>query len=160
MSLQNVNLPQGSGIPAVGTTLAVGNNGSPLLYNLIGNQAKITFGPKTDSADTTNQGSEWDQSIPTLLVGGELGVEIFYIPDTPGKDGTTGLVGHGAASSGALMQMFYNQQIRPWLLTWPDASGAYFEAYILDAPVTSDPTGKALMISMKLKITGNVQPFD
>lgn len=160
MSLQNVNLPQGSGIPAVGTTLAVGNNGSPLLYNLIGNQAKITFGPKTDTADTTNQGSEWDQSIPTLLVGGEPGVEIFYIPNTPGKDGATGLVGHAATDQGALMGMFYNQEIRPWKLVWPDGSGAYFEAFIMETPVTADPTGKALTISMKLKITGAIQPFD
>ena len=68
MSLQNVNLTAGSGIPAVGTTLSVGNNGSPLIYNLIGNQAKISTSYKTDSADTTNQGSQWDQSIPTLLV--------------------------------------------------------------------------------------------
>jgi hypothetical protein len=161
LSLTNVNLTQGSGIPAVGTTLSVGNNGSPLVYNLIGNQAKITFGPKVDSADTTNQGSQWDQSIPTLLVGGEVGVEIFYIPNTPGKDGTTGLVGHAATDQGALMGMFYNEEIRPWLIQWPSNNGgAYFEAYILEAPVTSDPTGKALMISMKLKITGNVQPFD
>ena len=159
-SLQNINLSEGSGIPAVGTLLSVGNNGSPLIYNPIGNQAKITFGPKTDSADTTNQGVAWDQSIPTLLVGGEPGVEIFYDPTTPGQDGTTGIVGHAANDAGALMQMFYNQSIRPWKITWPDGAGAYFEAYVLEAPVTSDPTGKALMISMKLKITGAITPFD
>jgi hypothetical protein len=156
MSLTNVNLAAGSGIPAVGTTLAVGNNGSPLIYNLIGNQAKISTSYKTDSADTTNQGSQWDQSIPTLLVGGEISVEIFYIPDTPGADNTTGLVGHAATSPGAIVTMWANQQIRPWKLTWPDGSAQYFEAYILEQPVTSDPTGKALMMSMKIKITGSI----
>jgi hypothetical protein len=156
MSLQNVNLTAGSGIPAVGTILAVGNNASPLVYNPIGNQAKISTDTKTDTADTTNQGSQWDQSIPTLLVGGEISVEIFYIPNTPGADGTTGLVGHAATSPGAIMDMFVNQSIRPWKLTWPDGSSQYFEGYISAAPITSDPTGKALMLAMKLKITGAI----
>jgi hypothetical protein len=159
MSLQNVNLTEGSGIPAVGTILAVGNNGSPLIYNAIGNQAKIGTNTKTDTADTTNQGSQWDQSIPTLLVGGDISVEIFYDPSSPGSDNATGLVGHSATSPGALLDMFYNQQIRPWKLTWPDATGAYFTAYITDVPVSSDPNGKALTIAMKLKITGAIQPF-
>jgi len=159
LSLQNVNLTQGSGLPAVGTTLSVGNNGSPLVYNLIGNQAKITTNVKTDTADTTNQGSQWDQSIPTLLVGGEVGVEIFYQPGSAGADGTTALVGHSDTSPGALGDMFLNQQIRPWKLTWPNGNGSYFQAYIMDYPVTSDPTGKALTLAMKLKITGSIQPF-
>lgn len=156
MSLQNVNLIQGSGLPAVGTILAVGNNGSPLVYNPIGNQAKITTDLKTDTADTTNQGSQWDQSIPTLLVGGEVSVEVFYQPSSQGADGTTGLVGHAAADSGALVDMLVNQQIRPWRLTWPDGSAQYFEAYPSTAPVTSDPTGKALMMAFKIKITGAI----
>lgn len=157
MSLQNVNLTQGSGLPAVGTTLAVGNNGSPLVYNLIGNQAKIATDLKTDTADTTNQGSEWDQSIPTLLVGGEVSVEIFYQPSSQGADGLSNvLVGHAAADAGALVSMLVNQQIRPWRLTWPDGSAQYFEAFPTTAPVTSDPTGKALMMAFKIKITGSI----
>ena len=155
MSLLNVNLPA-SGLPAVGSVLFVGNNGSPLIYNPIGNQAKITMETKTDTADTTNQGSQWDQSIPTLLVGGEISVEIFYQPSSPGQDGTTGLVGHAATSPGALVYMFANQQIRPWKLMWPDGSAQYFEGYITTFPVVSDPTGKALMLTMKLKITGSI----
>ncbi len=120
MSLPNVTLQQGSGIPAVGSVLSVGNNASPLIYNPIGNQAKITMETKTDTAVTTNQGNQWEQSIPTLLIGGECSVEIFYVPNTPGQDGTTGVVGHAATSPGALVYMFANQQIRPWKLTWPD----------------------------------------
>lgn len=158
-TLTNVNLSEGSGIPAVGTILSVGNNGSPLIYNPIGNQAKIGTNVKTDSADTTNQGSQWDQSIPTLLVGGEISVELFFDPNTAGADGTTGIVGHSATSPGAIFDMFYNQQIRPWKLTWPDGTGQYFMAYITDVPVASDPTGKALTVAMKLKITGAIQPF-
>lgn len=158
-NLTNVNLSEGSGIPAVGTILAVGNNASPLVYNPIGNQAKIGTNVKTDSADTTNQGSQWDQSIPTLLVGGEISVELFFDPNTAGADGTTGIVGHSATSPGAIFDMFYNQQIRPWKLTWPDGSGQYFMAYITDVPVASDPTGKALTVALKLKITGAIQPF-
>lgn len=159
MSLQNVNLTQGSGLPAVGTTLAVGDAGSPLIYNLVGNQAKIGTTLKVDSADTTNQGSQWAQSIPTLLVGGEIAVEIFYEPSSVGEDNATGLVGHSATSPGALMYMFLNEQIRPWKLTWPDGTGFYFMAFISDVPVTSDPTGKALMLAMKIKVTGSMQPF-
>ena len=166
MAIPNVNLSAGSGIPSTGTILAIGNNGSPLVYNPIGNQAKITFNPKVDTADTTNQGSQWDQSIPTLYVGGEPSVEIFYDPSTPGQDNSTGLVGHGAVSAGAFMQIFYNQlggtvtnPPRPYKLTWPDGSGVYFSAWIMDANVTSDPTGKALKLEAKLKITGQVIPF-
>ena len=159
MSLQNVNLGA-SGLPAVGTVLCVGNNASPLVYNPIGNQAKIATDTKVENANTTNQGSQWDQSIPTLLVGGEVSVEIFYDPNTPGMDNATGIVGHAATSPGALIDMFANSQIRPWKLIWPDGSGMYFEAYISSVPVTSDPTGKALMLAMKIKITGAILYFD
>ena len=164
MSLPNLNLVTGGGGPAAGTILAVGNTASPLVYNPIGQQAKITTALKTDTANTTNQGGgadgrAWDQSIPTLLVGGEVGVEINYSPNTPGQDNATGTVGHSATSPGALMTMFIQQQIRPWKVTWPDGTGGYFLAYIMDVPVTADPSGKALTLAMKLKITGAYLPF-
>ncbi len=156
MSLQNVNLTE-SGIPAVGTQLAVNaNNGSPATYLTLGNQAKITTNTKTDSADTTNQGVDWDQSIPTLHVGGEIGVEIFYIPDS---SNTATLLGHSATDGNTLLGMFLANEVLPWRYTYPDGKGFFFDGYVLEVPVTSDPTGKALMISTKIKTTGKWIPF-
>lgn len=155
MPLNPVNL-DASGIPAVGTQLAVTDGDSPVIYLTLGNQAKINTNTKTDSADTTNQGVDWDQSIPTLHVGGEIGVEIFYLPDS---DNTVDLLGHSSTDSDALMTMFLANDVRGWRLTYPDGSGFYFDAYVLEVPVTSDPTGKALMMSCKIKTTGEWVPF-
>lgn len=154
-ALNPVNLTE-SGIPAVGTQLAVSNGLSPITYLSLGNQAKINTNTKTDSADTTNQGVDWDQSIPTLKVGGEIGVEIFYIPDS---HNTVSLLGHCATDGDTLLGHFLAQTVSGWRLTFPDGKGWFFDAYVLEVPVTSDPTGKALMISTKVKITGAMVPF-
>ncbi len=154
MSIPNVTLSAGSGLKAINTILRMGNNGSPLVYNAVGNQAKIGNKFSTEKADTTNQGTVWDQSIPTRLMAGAMSVEIFYIPNSPGQEGTTGLVGHSLVSPGALGTVFRNQEVRPWSLTYPDGSGFFFEGYILDLPIEADPAGKALTIAMTIQITG------
>ena len=61
MSVTNVNLPGGSGLPAVGSVLWIASQGSPQVYNPIGNQGNIDWSIKTEMADTTNQGTPWRQ---------------------------------------------------------------------------------------------------
>lgn len=153
MSIPNINLAGGSGIPAVGSILAVGNNGSPLLYNDVGNASNIKMGLKAEQADTTNMGTVWKQSIPTLLDAGTMTVELHFIPDSVGQDNTTGLEGHGFSATGALGDIFAGREIRPWKITWPDGTFYIFNAFILDYPIDANVT-KDLMINMTLQITG------
>jgi hypothetical protein len=158
MAIQNVNLPQGSGIPAVGTLLAMGNNGSPLVYNPVGNQGNIKNAFKAETADTTNQGVIWRQMIATLLDAGKMDVMIHFIPDSVGRDNASGLLGHSLVSPGALGDVFRRQELRPWKLTYPDGSGFYFEAFIVDFPIEADLT-KDLILNMGLQMSGEPVPF-
>lgn len=153
-ALQSVGLPQ-SGIPAIGTVISVSNLGSPVVYNPIGNQANISENMKVEAADTTNQGTRWKQQIPTLFDPGTEVIDIHMIPNSIGVDGTTGIVGHSFITPGALGNMFVNQEIRQWKKEYPDGSTEYFQAFLLDFPVTSD-VAKDIMLKLTLQRTGPV----
>jgi hypothetical protein len=153
-TLTDVTLPEGSGIPAVGTVVSVSNLGSPPVFNPIGNQGNITENMKVEQADTTNQGTRWKQSIPTLFDPGTEVMDIHFIPSSPGQDGNVGIVGHKfTGGGGSLGDMFLNQEIRTWQKEYPDGTIEQFQAYLLDFPVTSD-VAKDLMLKLTLQRTG------
>ncbi len=151
MSLQNITLSQGAGIPAVGTILKLGNLGSPQVYNPIGNAGTQKWTLKTKSADTTNMGTAWTQSIPTLLDGGTYTVQTYFVPGSAGVDGTTGIEGHSFSSG--LGYIYQNRQIRQFQLVFPDGTVELFSAYILDFTL-SESVDKTLVLDMTLQVTG------
>jgi hypothetical protein len=151
MAIQNINLTAGSGMPAVGSQLYLQNLQSPAVYNLVGNVGNQKWSPVAKTADTTNQGTVWMQSIPTILDGAKFTVELFFIPGSAGSEEAVGLEGHGFVSG--LGWLFTQRQVRQWKLIWPDASVMFFSAYITDFPVDM-AVEKALSVSMTLTVTG------
>jgi hypothetical protein len=151
MSNININLPYGSGEPGVNTILRLANLGSPQIYNPVGNVGNIKWGLKNKGADTTNQGVSFTQSIPTVTDVGTFTADLHFIPSSTGSDGVAGLEGHGFDSG--LGQIFTLKQVRPWSVTFPDGTGAYFMGYILDFPIDA-AIEKDLMVNMTIQVSG------
>lgn len=151
-----INLPYGSGEPAVGSQLSLLNLESPATYNLVGNAGNQKWGLKVKNADTTNQGTVWTQSIPTLLDGGAFNCDLHFIPSSTGSEEAVGLEGHGFVSG--LGWIATQRQTRQWKLVWPDGSGMFFSAYITDFPVDMN-LEKDLMANMTLTVVGQPEFF-
>jgi hypothetical protein len=153
MSLQNITLAQGSGIPSVGTILSVSNLASPVVYNPIGNLGSNDWDMKSVTADTTNMGTAWKQHIITLLDGGQFTCDLFFVPDSDGQDGTSGIVGHSFTSPGALGAIFIGREVRNYSIDFPDGTTYFFDATIDDFPISAN-VEKPLMVKIKFGVTG------
>lgn len=151
MSITSINLPYGSGEPSVGSILSLLNLQSPAVYNPIGNAGKQKWGMKVKNADTTNQGTVWTQSIPTLCDGGSYNIDLHLIPSSQGVEEGVGIEGHGFVSG--LGWIATQRQTRQWKMVWPDGSGMFFSAYFSDFPVDMD-MDKDLMSNVTLTVTG------
>lgn len=152
MSITPINLPYGSGEPGVGSQLSLLNLESPAVYVLVGNLGTQKWGLKVKTADTTNQGTVWTQSIPTLLDGATFAAELFFVPSSAGSEEThTGLEGHGFVSG--LGWIMTQRQVRQWKLVWPDGSGMFFSAYLTDFPIDMKVDG-VLTAQATLTVTG------
>lgn len=152
-TLQDITLPAGSGLPALGTILFMSNQGSPAVFNPVGNLSNLKINFKTMSADTTNMGTPWTQSIPTLLSGDTLSGELHFIPNSAGKDNTTGTVGHSFGLPGAIGQVFASRQVREYEIVYPDGTSCFFQAFVENYPVDAN-VEKDLKINITWKITG------
>ncbi len=158
MSLQNINIG-GSGMPSVGTILAMSNQNSPIVYNAIGNVGNIKVPNRTLDADTTNQGVEWTQGVPTINSGDVLTFDLFFIPASEGQDMSSGIVGHSFEDTGAVGNVQITRDTRQYSLTWPDGSARFFSAYFTQIDI--DSTVKdVLKASCQLKVTGEVTSVD
>lgn len=151
MPLVPNTLSQGSGIPAIGTILSLGNLGSPQVYNAVGNQGNVKWDPKNKHAETTNMGTAWTQFIPTISDGGSVTGEFHFIPGSSGSDGLTALEGHSFSSG--LGYIFKNRQTRQWKLTFPDGTVEAFDAFITDFSIDAS-VDKDLMLHITLQVTG------
>jgi hypothetical protein len=71
-----------SAAPAYGTLLKMGDGGSPETFTTIAEVGDIDLPPiKLDTEDATHQGSGgWEESIGTILSGGEPKFSINWIP--------------------------------------------------------------------------------
>lgn len=147
-----INLPYGSGEPAVGSLLKLLTLNSPGVYAPIGNLGNMKWGLKVKDADTTNQGTVWTQGIPTLIEGGTLTADLHLIPSSAGADfDANTLEGHSFTSG--LGEIATTRQVRQYSLTWPDGSGMFFSAYITDFPVDMN-VDKDILSNVTFKVTG------
>lgn len=151
--LENITLPEGSGLPSVGTILAVFNGSSPGVYNPVGNFAAGNFDMKAVTADTTNMGTAWKQHIVTLLDAGELDGTVYFIPQSQGQQGQVGIVGHSFDSAGALGFIFAGGLTMQYSLTFPDGATIFFAATINAFPIDAS-VEKPLMSKIKFGVTG------
>lgn len=150
MSITNITLSYGPGEPTVGSVLYVGNLGSPTTYKPVGNAGNQKWNLKAKTADVTNQGTPWVQSIPTLLDAGTFTCDVHFIPSSGGSD-TSGAMGHGFTSG--LGSLFTQREILPWKLVYPDGTTEYFTGYISD--FTQDMNlEKDLNVNMVITVIG------
>jgi len=150
MSLINITLSGGAGIPAVGSVLFIANQGSPQTFRPIGNAGNQKWDMKVKTADTTNQGTRWTQSIPTLFEGGTFTCDLHYIPGSTGAD-SSGAFGHDFTTG--LGSVFVNGIISEFKLVYPNGVIAYFSGFIMDFPQDMN-IDKDILANLKIQVTG------
>lgn len=155
MSLENITLPQGSGLPSVGTILSI-RTGSPATYKPIGNISNLNWTLKAVTADTTNMGTPWKRHIITLMDAGEISGDLYFIPDSDGNEG--GIVGHSFTAADALGEIFATQASggdvsRAYSIDFPDGTTFLFDATINEFPLDMN-VEKPIMSKIKFGVTG------
>ena len=80
MSIENINLSGGSGVPAVGTILSVLTQTSPGDYLAIGNLGNWDLPLGARCRRHHQPGAPSQQSIGTLFDGGKISTEIHFLP--------------------------------------------------------------------------------
>jgi hypothetical protein len=151
MSIENINLSGGSGVPSVGTILSVLTQTSPGDYLAIGNLGNFDWPLERAVADTTKQGTIWKQSIGTLFDGGKIPVEIHYVPGSAGID-PSGAFGHGFTTGLGSLFLQFNTLLN-FSLTAPGGQQAFFTGHITKFPLTFDLT-KDIMLKLEITVSG------
>ena len=137
-----------SGYPAINTQLKLGNGASPEVFSVVANVSNWNPLPMSvDTVDTTSHSNTdpWSRFIPTVLNGGEITADIFFLPDQAGhKQLLTNMVNRGT----------YN-----WIASFPIPSSSNvdypFAAIIAGFAVTAQ-VKDAIKAQLKLKISGPI----
>jgi predicted secreted protein len=135
-------------ISAKGTLLKVSDGASPPVYNTIA-EIRSLSGPtfQADVLDATvhNTPSAWRQFISGLLDGGEISMDINFIP----TDAT-----HEAASTG-LLYLFQNRVQRNFQLVFPDTGNTTWTipGIVTGFEMSADPAD-ILSASVTIKVNG------
>lgn len=75
-------------VPSKGTQLFYGDNSSPPVYTVISRQGSLTglgLSVKLEDVTAQDSGTPWRQYVPTLLDGGDVAFDIFFLPDDAGQ---------------------------------------------------------------------------
>ncbi len=105
-------MPTPNARAAINTLLQYGDGGSPEVFQTLANVGTITGPPLSLTVqDVTSHstGTPWREKFPTLLDGGDLTFDLFFIPDDPGLK--------------TAMGFFLNRNIKDWKLIYPNSSG-------------------------------------
>lgn len=147
---------------AINTLLKIGNQGSPITFNTIANVGDIngfTWSGAVVDVTSHSNSNPWRQKVVTLLDNGDLTCKLFFIPSSPGSDGTPNTpFGHNGSTG--LLSVFTGRQLREYLIQFPDAAATtyYFQAYltkmpmvaavagVLEATVTFTATGEPILV--------------
>jgi hypothetical protein len=135
------------GVRAQGTLLKIGDGQSPENFTTVAEVVDIT-GPsiKLDVADGTSHDSsgDWDESIPTLLHGGDIKITANFIPQAATQSFSSGILRD---------QVNRNKRNYKLVFTDPNSTTWQFATYVTDyAPKA--PTKDKLSLDATLKITG------
>jgi hypothetical protein len=151
-------MPIAAAQPAINTLFKIGNEGSPVNYNVIANVGDLS-GPSISAnvVDVTSHstGSPWREKIVTLLDAGEISLPLFFVPSSPGSDGTPNTpFGHNGTNG--LLSVFTQRQLRDYSITFPDAAATtwYFEGYISTFSMTA-PVAGVLTANVTFVLTGD-----
>lgn len=75
-------------VPSKGTQVFYGDTSSPPNYTVIARQASITglgLSVKTEDVTAQDSGTPWRQYVPTLLDGGDISFDMFFLPSDTGQ---------------------------------------------------------------------------
>jgi hypothetical protein len=153
MAITPITLPEGSGLPSVGSILSI-FTGSPGTYKPIGNISNLSWTLKAVTADTTNMGTPWKQHIITLMDAGDITGDLYFIPNSSGDD--SGIVGHSFTLTEALGEIFATQTSsvpRSYTLEFPDGITFMFDATIDEFPIDMN-VEKPITSKIKFGVTG------
>lgn len=136
-------------ISAFGTLLKMGDGQSPEVFTTIAEIRSIS-GPsfQADVLDATvhNTATPWREFISGLLDGGEIQMELNFIP--------TGAT-HTAAASGGLLYAFRNREQANYQLVFPDSGNTTWTipALVTGFEMSADPA-EILSASVTFKVNG------
>lgn len=102
----------------------------------------VTFADAGTGVHTMTYGTAWRDVVPTLKDGGEISMELSFVPGNATQSGTAGVL---------LDQK--NKTLRNFKITWPDATVLAFPAYVTSFKPSAPVDGK-LAASVTLKLTG------
>lgn len=127
-----------------GTKLQTGDDASPEVFTDIAEVTSISFEFSRDSIDVTHMQSPdgWREFIPALKDGGEITVEINYVP--------------GAATVLALMAEFSlgaAAAVKNRRILWTDGSFLEFTGFLTGVP-GEIPVDDKMSASATFKVTG------
>lgn len=133
---------------AYGTLLKMGDGGAPEVFATV---AEITSSPampeisaKMEDATSHDSGG-WEESIPTLLSGGEPSFKVNWLPTAATHNETTGFYA-------ALI----NRTRKNWKVVLPNGAKTFsFSAFVSSFKPDAQLNGK-LSGEVKLKITGAI----
>lgn len=132
--------------PAYGTFLKMGDGATPETFSTVAEVNDLDLPEiKANYEDVTNHDSAgWEESIPTLLSGGEVGFKVNWLPTHATQNETTGL-----------LYATLNRVKKNWKIVLPNNVKTFsFAAYVSVKP--SAKVKGALEADIKLKITGPV----
>ncbi len=75
-------------VPSKGTQVYYGSSASPPAYTVIARQASITglgLSVKVEDVTAQDSGTPWRQYVPTLLDGGDVSFDMFFLPSDAGQ---------------------------------------------------------------------------
>ena len=135
-----------TGIDAYGTLLKIGDGGGTEVFTAIANVTNLNPPPLSrDMYEATqHNGPGWDEYIPGLKRGGQVTLDIDFVP----TDGT-----HSYAAG--LLKDYNDGTKRNFQLVFSDAGTTTwtFAAYVSNFTPAAPPVGK-LTASVTLQITG------
>lgn len=125
-----------------GTLFKVRTATGPDVYTTIGEQTNVTpYGIAVDSVDATHELSPgaWREFIPGLKDGGEVSIDLNYVP--------------GGEAEATLMSLLGTTQV--CRVVFPNGAKADFEAFITEMSPEA-PIDDKMAMSITLKISGEV----
>lgn len=125
-----------------GTLFKIRTSTGPDVFTTIGEQASVTpFGIAVDSVDASHEESPgaWREFIPGLKDGGEVSLEIHYVPG-------------GTAEATLLAALGTTKVCR---VVFPSGAQANFSAFITEMSAET-PLDDKMVMSVTLKLTGAI----
>lgn len=125
-----------------GTLFKIRTSTGPDVYTTIGEQVNVTpFGISVDSVDATHEESTgaWREFIPGLKDGGEVSVEIHYVPG-------------GTAEATLLASLRTTKVCR---VVFPSGATADFSAFVTEMSAET-PLDDKMVMSVTLKVSGAI----